>query len=63
MTGDGIKIQTTNNYYKPALNLLVMIPSTALSPYYNVISNETKQALGLETYDKVIARNQVELNQ
>ena len=57
VTGDGRKIQTTNNYYKPALNLLGIIPSTVLSQYYNVISKETKQALRLKTYDKLITRN------
>ena len=53
----------TNNYYKPALNLLGMIPATALSTYYSVISKETKQALDLETYGKLITRNKVVLNQ
>ena len=50
-------IQTTNNNYKTILKLLEMIPATALSKYYSVISKVMKQALKPKTNDKLITRH------
>ena len=63
MIREGIVIQMSNNNYKPALKLLRMIPATAVSTYYSVISKEMEQPLDFETYDKLITRNQGVLNE
>ena len=42
--GEGIKIQTTNNNYRPVLKLLDMLPADAISKCYIVHSKEMKKA-------------------